>query len=204
MRRGLRAVSVRRIVVIGRFEILAEKRRAMDARSLCMIGATKVAGFVVADLDDELTEVRFDEIEAGGFEEMSEFDLLAGHRFAFNDARAARVFGDVGDDSPGGITVGGKMDFAAVALDSRLHLLDVIVEIVECMLLDVAGKGSQRIGIGQRRWRRKLPPLVLPHHVLAATAVFRRSSAAAVTLNRSKSKPSTAVGMGVIVVAAVF
>ena len=80
-----------RIIVVGSFEIFAEQAGDRGA-VLVNDRGDQVAGLVVADLDDELAEIGLDEIEAGGFEKMSQFDFLAGHGFAFDDARAAGGF----------------------------------------------------------------------------------------------------------------
>ena len=47
-------------------------------------------------------------------------------------------------------------------LDRSLKLLEIIIEIVERVLLDVAGEGPQGVGVGQFE-HALLPALVLPH-----------------------------------------
>ena len=90
----------------------------------------EMARLVVADLDNEFAEIGFDEIHSHGFEVVGQFDFLAGHRLAFDDALAAGFAGDSGDDAAGIGAVVGEMNGAAVFLDGGGELLEVIVEMI--------------------------------------------------------------------------
>ena len=59
------------------------------------------------------------------------------------------VSGDAGDDSAGGVAGAGKMDVSTVAFDGSLELFEIIIEIVQRVLFDVASEGPQAVGIGQ-------------------------------------------------------
>ena len=64
--------------------------------------------------------------------------------------RVAWAFaGDLENDPPGVSAVGGKVNVAAVLFDVGLQLFEVVVEIVQRMLLDVAGERTHLVGIGE-------------------------------------------------------
>jgi hypothetical protein len=116
---------------------------------------------------------------------MSQFDFLTGHGFTFDNAGAACFFGDVGEDSPGVITGSGEMDMAAVFLDGGLKLFEIIIQVVERVLLDVAASDRRPSASGNSSMRCCRPSYC--RWVLELTAFLRRSSPAAFTLMEWKS-----------------
>ena len=109
----------------------------------------QVAGAVVADLDDELAQIRLDDLHPRLLQRGRELDFLAGHRLALDAALAVRRSGDLGDDPLGLVAVGGEMDVAAVLHHVLLKLLKVIIEMIQGVLLDAPGQIAQGFGVGQ-------------------------------------------------------
>ena len=104
---------------------------------------------IVADLNDEFAKIGFDDVQSGLFEHVGEVDLLADHRLAFDDAGGFLLAGDVENDLPGIFGGGGEMNVAAIFLDVGLELIEVVIEVVEGMALDLAGKRSELVRIGK-------------------------------------------------------
>ena len=115
----------------------------------------------MADLHDELAQIGLNHVDAGGFQGVDEVDLLADHRLGLDAALAVRTSSDADDDALGLLAVGGEVHLAAVALDVGDELLEVIVEVIQRVLLDLARERAQRIGIGQIE-QPELPAGVLP------------------------------------------
>ena len=109
----------------------------------------QVRGFVLADLDDELAQVRLDDIEPAASMTWARLissltiDLLLMIRFASWSLAMSRMIWRASS------RIGGEVNVAAIFLDIRTKLLEVIVEIVQRMLLDVPGQRPKPVRIGQ-------------------------------------------------------
>src|SRR5262249_6539078 len=131
---------------IWSFEVFAEKRRD---RSFVFMNDRRdeMTRSIVADLDDELTQIRLDHIHPCRLQIRYEMDLLAHHRFRFDASRTVCLFRDVDDDALCLSRVAGEMNVTAVALHASLGLLQVEVEIVDRVLLDLTGERAESVGI---------------------------------------------------------
>ena len=102
-----------------------------------------VVGRLVAELDDELAEIRFDHLVAGLLHRVVEMDLLGGHR---HGAGALRL-DDAEDDLAGLGGVARPMDLGA----ARLHLVgefgEIGVEVVDGVPLRLRGRLAGRLPI---------------------------------------------------------
>ena len=85
---------------------------------------------ILADLNNEFAQVGFDNIKSRRLHHVSQVDLLAHHGFALDDTLGVMVLGNVEDDLPGILRVGGIMNMAAVLLDVCVKLFEVVIEIV--------------------------------------------------------------------------
>ena len=150
-----------RIVRVRRLEILAEE---LPDRCLVFVNhrRTDMARPIVPDLHDELAEVSLVHLHPGSLQVMGEVHLFAGHRLGLHAQLAAAPCGDVPDNPPRLLRRGGKMHLAAVGLDHRLDLLEVVVQVIQRVLADLPRQRAQRRGIGQL-CQSSLPPDVLTH-----------------------------------------
>jgi len=103
-------------------------------------GGNDVRRAIVADLHDELTQIGFDDIKAGGLKGIGEVDFLGDHRLALDDLFGVVVAGDVEDDLAGVGRGIGEVNVAAVLFNVFDKLLEVVIEIVERVLLNLPGQ----------------------------------------------------------------
>jgi hypothetical protein len=97
-----------------------------------------------------------------------EVDLLAHHRLALDHPRTFGLAGDLQDDPPGLVGVGREVDVPAVPPHVRDELLEVVVEVVQRVLLDLAGQLAELVRLGQFQHPE------LPGRVLAEDGVVDR------------------------------
>ena len=95
---------------------------------------------IAIDLEDELAEIGFDGFAADGFECGYEVGFLGDHGFTF-DAELAIVFlGDVDGDLVGLFAIECVVDFHACIGGIFDELFEVVIEVVKCVLFDVASE----------------------------------------------------------------
>src|SRR4051812_30022639 len=112
-------------------------------------GRDQMRWAIMADLNDELTEVGLDDFKSSRFQRRHEIDLLADHRLALDAALAIRIARDFDDDALGIRAVARKVNLAAVLFDAGFQLLKVKVEIIQGVLLDLPRELAQRIRVRQ-------------------------------------------------------
>ncbi len=98
-------------------------------------GNEDVAGFVLAELNDELGQIRLERIDAFGLEVLVEPDLLGGHRLDLDDLTTTGlehrriVLDELGDDGIGLIGVAGPVDDAAGGGECLFELCKVFGQV---------------------------------------------------------------------------
>jgi hypothetical protein len=84
------------------------------------------------------------------FQALVEIHLFGGHGLGFDDQARAALFGEcqheIGDFGP----VLGVDHLAAMGLDVALELLEVVIQVLDGVLLDGVGLGTQLLIFGQR------------------------------------------------------
>jgi len=88
-----------------------------------------VKGPLVRHLDDELAEVRLDDLRADGLERRVELDLLRHHRLGLDDELGALPLCEVRDVPASFGSIRGEEDVPAPLLDVGRKLVDVAVEV---------------------------------------------------------------------------
>ena len=112
-------------------------------------GGDQVRRPFAGQLDDELTKVGLDDLQAGRFQGGVQVHFLRRHRLGFDDPLAAGVPGDVEHDAPGVLGRGGVMDLAAPLVNGLFQLFQVAVEVGERVLLDTLGVIAQLAAAGE-------------------------------------------------------
>ena len=103
-----------------------------------------VRRMVLVDLDDELAEVRLEDVDAGAGERGVEVDLLAHHRLRFHRRPHSVLPGDVGDDGDclfGGL---GPVDVPAAGVHGCFELTEVVPELRDRVRADARARDRGR------------------------------------------------------------
>ena len=108
-----------------------------------------VAGVVVVDLDDELAEVGLERLHPVAAEVVGELDLLADHRLGLHHLGGAALAHDAEHVGAGGLGGAGPVDLGAVGAEAGLGLRQVGVEVLDRVLLDLAGEGAEAVRVGE-------------------------------------------------------
>ena len=113
-------------------------------------GRDDVARPLVPDLDQVFAEIGLDRLDAVRLEVVVEVDLFRDHRLALGDELRIRLPADGENLRAGLFRVLRPVHVAAGLLHLLLVALEVDVEMVEHVVLDVAGLVAQRVELGQR------------------------------------------------------
>ena len=108
-----------------------------------------VARVLAAQLDDVFAEIGLDRLDAGGFEEVVELDLLGEHRFALGHRAGVVHAADVEDDAAGLGRGLGPVNLATGFLDLLFISFEIDVEMAKDMVLDGLCVVAQLVEFGQ-------------------------------------------------------
>jgi hypothetical protein len=102
----------------------------------------------VPQLDDALSQVGVDDLEAARLEVGVEAALLGEHRLALGDAANAALGKQSADDAVVGLRIRGPVHDGAGGRRPLLEAGQIDVEVVERVGLDRRGLGAQRLEVG--------------------------------------------------------
>src|SRR5262245_13120181 len=105
---------------------------------------------MLCDLNDVFAEIRFDGLDAGGFQRVIEVNLLAGHRFRFNDLRSVALADQFDNDAACFVPIIGPMHASAAADHVFLERQQMLVELGQRLILERPGPLANQVRIGQR------------------------------------------------------
>ena len=114
-------------------------------------------GYFVAQLDDILAQIGLDRRDAMPFEMLVDGDLLADHRLSLGDGLCVRCPANRQNGFARFLGIGAPMHLAAGFQHLCLVGLQVEIEVLQCMVLDVARGVPQLLELRQCGHRRRPP-----------------------------------------------
>ena len=96
-----------------------------------------------------IAECCHDDIQPGRFECVGQLDFLAHHRFGLDTACDVRLRDDIEDDPLRVLAVRSKVNLPAVLAHAIRELLQIKIEMIERVLLDIAGQRAECVRIRQ-------------------------------------------------------